>query len=56
MNGKQEPYEKTAGWCNRLLYEHSMPISLMMELVQKVEELERRIDELSRSCEAEEWF
>ena len=25
-------------------------------IIKKVEELERRIDELSRSCEAEEWF
>lgn len=56
MNGKQKPYEGTERWGHRLLYEHNMPISLMMELVQKVEALERRVDELSRSCEAEEWF
>ena len=56
MNGNQEPYEGTERWRHRLLYEYHMPMSLMLELVQKLEALERKFDELSRSCEAEEWF
>ena len=47
MNGYQEWHETAEG---------HVPMKLVMELMQKIKKLERRIDELSRSCEAEEWF
>ena len=47
MNSYQNRYEAA---------EDSVPMHLAMELFQKIEALERRIDELYRSSEAEEWF
>lgn len=56
MGSYPERYEKAESRVCGLEEQHKVPMHLAMELFQKVEALERKMDELYRSCEAEEWF
>ncbi len=56
MEGYQEWYETAEDRVYGLEEQHKAPVNLAMELFQKVEALEKRMDELHRSLEAEEWF
>lgn len=52
----QDGYEIVEGKIRDLQEQRKELVDLVMELFRQVEELEKRLDELYRSCEAEKWF
>ncbi|MBR4944044.1 MAG: hypothetical protein IKZ26_01360 [Peptococcaceae bacterium] len=56
MAGYQERYEIVEGKIRDLQEQRKALVDLVLELFQQVEDLEKRLDELYRSCEADRWF
>ena len=56
MDYFQERYEIVEGKIHDLQEQRKVLVDLVLELFQQVEDLEKRLDELYRSCEAECWF
>ncbi len=56
MDHYQERYEIVERKIRDLQEQRKALVDLAMELFRQVEELEQRLEELYRSCEAERWF
>ncbi len=56
MEQYQDRYEIVEGKIRDLQEQRKALVDLATELFRQVEDLETRLEELYRSCEAEQWF
>lgn len=56
MDFFSEGYEIVEGKIRDLQEQRKVLVDLVVELFRQVEDLEKKLDELYRSCEGEKWF
>ncbi len=56
MEPYQDRYDIVEGKIRDLQEQRKALVDLAMEMFRQIEDLEKRLEELYRSCEAEQWF